>query len=300
MRLRARVSLVAAAAVVCFTHGPAFAQNTVAFFQAVEWSPEGKRLLVSVMERKPDWSDYDVEKWRLLVVELETGALRRIETGASFGCFSPDGKRVAYGKSWAGNGEVYVMDLATGDRTNVSRSPAKDNAPTWSPDGKRIAFTSDRDGGQALWTVSPDGSDPRRLTKSEGTKPFNPAWSPDGKDVLYYVEKGDNKDQVWVIGADGAGAVNVTRDEEHNIFPGWGPNGTLVFSVQDRIVAMPRARGPKTEIKGASGFWARVSPDGTRLAWIEKGGAAVWVARLAGDHVEDAKKPFEPAALKGK
>jgi hypothetical protein len=43
-----------------------------------------------------------------------------------------------------------------------------------------------------------------------------------------------------------------------------------------------------------------VSPDGTRLAWIEKGGSAVWLARLAGDHVEDAKKPFEPAALKGK
>ena len=126
-------------------------------------------------------------------------------------------------------------------------------------------------------------------------------WSADGREILYYAEKGDNKDQVWVVGADGTGATNVTHDEEHNIFPGWGPKGTLVFAVKDKLVSMPRSGGPKTEIKGAAGFWARVSPDGTRIAWIEnKGGPAVWVARLAGDHVEDAKKPFEPAALKGK
>jgi Tol biopolymer transport system component len=300
MRLRVPAAFAAASLLIGLAPGVASAQDTVAFFQAVEWSPEGKRLLVSVIERKPDWSDYDAEKWRLFVVDLESGALRRIETGSSFGCFSPDGKRVAYGKHWGANQEVFVMDLATGDRVNVSRSPAKDNAPTWSPDGKRIAFTSDRDGGQALWTVAPDGSDPRRLTKSDGPKPFTPAWSLDGKEILYYAEKGDNRDQVWIVGADGSGATNVTHDEEHNIYPGWGPKGTLVFAVKGRLVSMPRAGGAKTDLKGAAGFWARVSPDGTRLAWIDEGGAAVWVARLAGDHVEDAKKPFEPAALKGR
>jgi Tol biopolymer transport system component len=300
MRLRARSSLAAAAALAALVHGPASAQDTSVAFQSVEWSSDGKRLLVSAIERKTDWSDYDREKWNLVVVDLETGTLRKVETGSPFGTFSPDGKKIVYGKSWDGNWEVYVTDLATGDRVNVSRSPAYDGAPSWSPDGMRIAFTSGRDGAQELWTVSPDGSGAKRLTGSGGAKPYNPEWSPDGREVLYYLEKGDNKDQIWIIGADGTGATNLTHDEEHNIFPGWGPKGTLIFSVKGKVVTMLRSGGPKTEIAGTSGSWARVSPDGTRIAWIDKAGPAVWVARLAGDHVEDAKKPFEPAALKGK
>ncbi|MGA7991091.1 MAG: LpqB family beta-propeller domain-containing protein [Thermoanaerobaculia bacterium] len=300
MRLRVRASFVAAFVLAGLSGGAASAQDTAVGFQSVEWSPDGRRLLVTVIERKPDYSDYDPEKWRLVVVDVDSGALRRIETGATTGCFSPDGKRVAYAKSWGGGAEVFVMDLATGDRVNVSRTPGRSSAPTWSPDGTRIAFVSGRDGAQELWTVSPDGSGARRLTHSEGAKPFNPVWSPDGKEIAYYLEKGDRKDQVWVVGADGAGAVNVTHDEEHNIYPGWGPKGTLLFSVGDKFVTMPRAGGAKTPIAGAAGFFARVSPDGTRIAWIDKVGPTVWVARLEGDHVEDAKKPFEPAALKGK
>ena len=300
MRLRARASCVAAFVLAGLIPGTASAQEPAVGFQSVEWSPDGTRLLVTAIERRPDYSDYDPEKWRLVVVDIESGALRRIETGATTGCFSPDGKKVAYAKSWGGGAEVFVMDLATGDRVNVSRTPGRSSAPAWSPDGARIVFVSGRDGAQELWTVAPDGSGAKRATQSGGAKPFNPAWSPDGKEIAYYLEKGDRKDQIWVVGSDGAGAVNVTHDEDHNIFPGWGPKGTLVFSVQDKFVAMPRAGGPKTEIKGASGFWARVSPDGTRIAWIDTAGPAVWVARLAGDHVEDAKKPFEPAALKGK
>jgi Tol biopolymer transport system component len=301
MKRRVRTALPVMALLALAAGGPAAAQETLVGFQSVEWSSDGKRLLVTAIERKPDWSDYNVEKWRLFLVDLETGALRRIETASSFATLSPDGKRIACSKSWNGNYEVYVIDLATGDRVNVSRSPGRDGAPAWSPDGTRIVFTSDRGGSQELWTTAPDGSGVKQLTRSEGAKPFNPAWSPDGREVLYYAEKGDNKDQVWVIGADGTGATNVTHDEEHNIFPGWGPKGMLVFAVKDKLVTMPRAGGAKTEIKGAAGFWARVSPDGTRLAWIDDhGGPSVWVARFAGDHVEDARKPFEPAALKGK
>jgi Tol biopolymer transport system component len=300
MRLRTVAPFAAALLLACLVPGRAHAQDTAVGFQSVEWSPDGRRLLVTAIERKPDYSDYDPEKWRLVVVDLETGALRKVETGATTGCFSPDGKRVAYAKSWGGGAEVFVMDLATGDRANVSRTPGRNSAPTWSPDGTRIAFVSGRDGIQELWTVAPDGTGAKRLTRSDGAKPFNPAWSPDGKEIAYYLEKGDNKDQVWVVGADGAEATNVTHDQDHNIFPGWGPKGTLAFSVRDKLVTMPRAGGPKTEIKGASGYWARISPDGTRLAWIDKAGPTVWVARLAGDHVEDAKKPFEPVSLKGK
>ncbi|MGZ6972079.1 MAG: hypothetical protein ACXVID_10480, partial [Thermoanaerobaculia bacterium] len=238
MRLRARASLAAAAVLAALAHGQASAQETAVGFQAVEWSSDGKRLLVSAIERKPDWSDYDPERWKLVSVDLETGALRKVETGAPFGAFSPDGKRIVYGKNWGGNWEIYVIDLATGDRVNVSRSSAYDGAPSWSPDGLRIAFTSNRGGAQELWTVAPDGSGAKRLTRSEGAKPYNPEWSPDGREVLYYLEKGDNKDQIWILGADGTGATNVTHDEDHNIFPGWGPKGTLVFSVKGKIVTM--------------------------------------------------------------
>ena len=53
--------------------------------------------------------------------------------------------------------------------------------PRFTPDGKRIAFTSDRGGGDNLWIMNRDGSDPTPVTKESFRLLNSPAWSPDGE-----------------------------------------------------------------------------------------------------------------------
>jgi dipeptidyl aminopeptidase/acylaminoacyl peptidase len=104
---------------------------------------------------------------------------------------SPDGARVAYVLSRADlKRSVYDTDIwivrsdGSGDR-QLTRSDGADVEPQWSPDGKRIAFLSDREGGrQSIWLIDPDGGEPRRVT-NEPTPIRGYRWSPDGKSIAF-------------------------------------------------------------------------------------------------------------------
>ena len=61
-------------------------------------------------------------------------------------------------------GDLYTIPIGGGDATRLTRGTPWDGMPRWSPDGRTIAFISDRDGGDNLWLVSPDGTGLRKLT----------------------------------------------------------------------------------------------------------------------------------------
>ena len=61
---------------------------------------------------------------------------------------------------------------------------AWDCMPRWSPDGRRIAFISDRDGSDNLWTLPAEGGVPRRVTKEVDFALSSPAWTPDGQYIV--------------------------------------------------------------------------------------------------------------------
>mgnify|MGYP001115861681 FL=1 len=73
---------------------------------------------------------------------------------------SPDGERIAFDLL----GDLYTIPIAGGQATRLTQGMEFDATPRWSPDGSRIAFISDRDGGDNLWVVSPNGSGLRKLT----------------------------------------------------------------------------------------------------------------------------------------
>ena len=78
------------------------------------------------------------------------------------------------------DGEVYRVD-ARGRRTDLSRSPFRDDLPSASPDGRFVAFRSDRDGHDALYVVRADGTHLRRvLSHVTSMADLQLAWSPDG------------------------------------------------------------------------------------------------------------------------
>ena len=106
---------------------------------------------------------------------------------------SPDGGRLAY-TSWLSvmpyrGGvrvvrQLWTLDLARGRAGQLVLSNAGDIHPRWSPDGTRLAFSSNRSGRYEIRTVAADGSDPRRITDGPGDKTW-PVWSPDGTRILF-------------------------------------------------------------------------------------------------------------------
>ncbi|MGP0070602.1 MAG: TolB family protein [Bryobacteraceae bacterium] len=101
---------------------------------------------------------------------------------------SPDGKRVAVERAdpQTQNKDIWLVDAASGASTRFTSDPAWDAFPTWSPDGSRIVFTSNRSGVYDLYQKASSGAGTEELLyqSKEGKGPNS--WSPDGKFLIYY------------------------------------------------------------------------------------------------------------------
>lgn len=206
------------------------------------WSPNG-RYLAFVSDRG--------EKNQLFVAPLDGGEPRQL-TKAKFGvsqsACSPDGKRIAYAarvgdykapdeRTPAEKSEprvikdlrykldgvgyfdqrrlhIFTVDLETGEETQVTDGDWNDEHPSWSPDGRRIAFVSDRDRERHqrhwrtdVWVVPSTGGRARKVTRSQGSASY-PAFSPDGRSIAFigheHGEAGSAKNiHLFVVPADG-------------------------------------------------------------------------------------------------
>ena len=86
-----------------------------------------------------------------------------------------------------GNTEIFCVDPYTGTASNLTRNPVSHQRyPSWSPDGARIAFTSDRDGAYNLYVMDADGGNVRQLTYELAPRVvYFPNWSGDGERIVY-------------------------------------------------------------------------------------------------------------------
>jgi TolB protein len=84
------------------------------------------------------------------------------------------------------------MDADGGNQQNLTNNPFSDRDPSWSPDGKRIAFVSNRDGNRDIYVMDADGSNPQRLTNNRRND-INPAWF----DPAFAVAPAGKKFTMW-------------------------------------------------------------------------------------------------------
>jgi TolB protein len=99
-------------------------------------------------------------------------------------------------------------------------------APAWSPDGRKIAFTSDRDGNREIYVMNADGTGLTRLTNDD-VDDENPSWSPDGNQIAFNRRVLGHL-QIFVMNADGSAPTRLTElsPAVANIGPSWGRNPT--------------------------------------------------------------------------
>ncbi len=116
---------------------------------------------------------------------------------------------------------LFVLDVATGRIRRLTSGRSYNGDPAWSPDGSRIAFSSnvEGDGDYDIYVMDADGSSRERLTHAPGLD-LNPAWSPDGR-FIAFTSLRDGNYEIYVMRADGSHERNLTDDPANDYTPAW-------------------------------------------------------------------------------
>ena len=220
---------------------------------------------------------------------------------------------------WAGYGEADLHAVsADGARSRqLTDSPGEDRDPEVSPDGRRVAFTSDRDGNYEIYVVGGDGSDLVRVTNDPGVD-TSPTWSPDGQRLAFVTDRNEGEWELYTVGANGTGLTRLTTNTLLDLSPHWSPDGSRIALSRNRPerpgeidlfvvnsdgtnpIRLTDARSQESRPK-----W---SPAGNRIAFISdtvinlvSGGLVLWAISIIdadGSHREQFTT-FSSAAMQG-
>lgn len=144
--------------------------------------------------------------------------------------------RIAFTTNRDGNFEIYTMNADGTDPQRLTNNPGFDMYPSWSPDGQKIVFASDRDDLRMsfdIYTMNADGSNVARLMADESDRKgrdTSPVWSPDGEKIAF-TRQDQAEIDIYVVNKDGTGLTNLTSSlsERHNRLPSWSSDGTHIF-----------------------------------------------------------------------
>jgi len=127
-----------------------------------------------------------------------------------------------------GGKEIFVMYEDGSGLTELANSPGKDFDPSWSPNGKRIAFVSNRDGNYEIYVMNADGTGQTRLTNNPASDSA-PDWSPDGTRIAFQSNK-DGNDEIYAINVEGKIKLQtrLTSNSGHDHHPVWSPDGKKI------------------------------------------------------------------------
>ncbi|MCC6222475.1 MAG: PD40 domain-containing protein [Thermoleophilia bacterium] len=192
------------------------------------WSPGGTRL--AYVADHPCCGVGPTELW---VVDADgTGAAQVTSDGSpveSHPDWSPDGRRIVFDSAPLGDDqpeleltrELYSVRPDGSGLVQLTTNDASDWGASWSPDGRKLAFASDRDGNFEIYVMGADGTGQTRLTTSAGDD-LRPRWSPDGTRIVFETDR-DGNSEIYVMDADGSDQTNLTTSPADETSPDWQP-----------------------------------------------------------------------------
>lgn len=142
--------------------------------------------------------------------------------------FSPEGNKIAFVSNKDGSPKIYIMDLPSpGAKLKdihpqlISKRCRENSAPSWSPDGKKIAYSAKAQGARQIWIYDLETGQERQLTDGKGDKE-NPMWAQNSLHLLFNSNLDDTTD-IYLINLNQPEAVKITEGEGEKRFPCWKP-----------------------------------------------------------------------------
>lgn len=143
--------------------------------------------------------------------------------------WSPDRKKIAYVSFENGLAEIFIQDLASGERESIQALGMTNSAPVWSPDGKSLALVVSFSGNPDIFSYSINNKRLVRLTNHYGID-TEPSWSPDSKKIIFTSDRSGSP-QLYEINTQSKRKKRLTRDGNYNARGRYFPDGKSIFFV---------------------------------------------------------------------
>ncbi|ABG41447.1 TolB-like protein [Paraglaciecola sp. T6c] len=148
--------------------------------------------------------------------------------------WSPDGTKLAYVTFENKRSQIYIQDLYTMSRTQMTDFPGINSAPVFSPNGRQLAMVLSKDGNPEIYVMDVASKRLERITRNRAID-TEPSWTPDGKSLIFSSERG-GKPQIYRVDLASNNVRRVTFDGEMNLGGTITPDG-------GRMVMVNRTRG---------------------------------------------------------
>ena len=198
---------------------------------------------------------------------------------------SPSGGRIAFVHEQKDR-NIWALSNSAGVFRPLIASTRSDEDPRISPDGLKIAFTSNRAGAYEVWVCERDGSNPHPVT-SQRTFAGSAAWSPDSR-TLAYDAAVDSPTAIWLVNAAGGPSRRLLNPPSPGFIPNWSADGTwLYYAAKQQIWKTRVDGGQPLQVTRQGGFEGFETFDGQYFYFVKDlTTPGIWRVPVAGSDEE--------------